>query len=37
MSKFTYEKQNVVSKLETFERDNTWFEHTENGTAERML
>lgn len=37
MSDFTYESETKSTPLETFEWDNAWIEHTENGTAGRVL
>jgi len=37
MSNFTYEAKDTKTKLETFEWDNVWWEHTENTTAPRVL
>lgn len=37
MSDFTYEYSDQRRYLETFEWDNTWIEHTENETADRVL
>lgn len=37
MSNFTYEEIDRNSKLETFEWDNVWWEHTENLDAPRVL
>lgn len=36
MSEFTFEENNTGFKLETFEWDNVWWEHTENTTAKRV-
>ena len=37
MSNFTYETENTTKKLEKYEWDNVWFEHTENETADRVM
>jgi len=37
MSNFTYESADNNTKLETFEWDNVWWEHTENTDAPRVL
>ena len=37
MSNYTYEFENIKTPLETYEWDNTWFEHTENESDDRVL
>ncbi len=37
MSELTYEYTDLRSRLETFEWDNTWIEHSENENAARLL
>lgn len=37
MQTFTYENNDTSRKLETYEWDNIWWEHTENKTARRVL
>lgn len=37
MSDFTYEYEKRKTPLETYEWDNVWWEHTENGEADRIL
>ena len=37
MSIFTYESEDTAKQLETWEWDNTWWEHTEDKTTRRFL
>ncbi len=37
MGEFTYEAENALRKLETYEWDNVWWEQTNNLTAKRVL
>ena len=37
MSRFTYETNDTLRKLETYEWDNVWWEQTANETAKRIL